>query len=487
MSDSNSETIYKYPVSFPPGGIGHPEARALSTISLEQVGFFCLLILLAVTATPFGMTNPLWEIILTCTIILLAAIKITNSILLGRSCWGEYKMIMAPLLCLILLSFIQTIPLKIVGFELSGAGAGAWWAISADPSETRRFGFKLLSFVLFGYLLYQYTSNRRRLIWLTHFTICLGVVSALLGIIQGSIEEGPAWVFPYLGYERAFGQFGNRNHFALLMEMTLGLTFGLMAKRGADLRSRVPYLVAAFIISLALVLTTSRGAITSMLGMFLLAGILMTFSAGEKREPGKVGNKGMGRRESAALIMRMMLVGSAFVLFFLAVTWVGGDRLADRFERTDADVVVQNGAVSPKEARIRIWRATVDMIKVHPILGVGFGGYATAIPKYHKDIGELIPYEAHNDYLELQASGGVIGTILVIWFAIEVFKRARINYRSRRPFRRAIAFGSIVGLSGIAIHGLVDSGLHITLNVLVFTILIVLLIATIPKGEEIFR
>ena len=40
------------------------------------------------------------------------------------------------------------------------------------------------------------------------------------------------------------------------------------------------------------------------------------------------------------------------------------------------------------------------------------GGYWIAIPGYHNASGTLVPQEAHNDYLELLASGGIIGALM---------------------------------------------------------------------------
>src|SRR3989449_11657885 len=85
------------------------------------------------------------------------------------------------------------------------------------------------------------------------------------------------------------------------------------------------------------------------------------------------------------------------------------------------------------------------------------------------------PLAAHNEYLELLASGGLIGGALGTWFVIVLIKCAREQLRrSRDPFRRAACFGALVGLFGVAIHSLVDFGPHDTVNALVFTALVVI-------------
>ena len=110
------------------------------------------------------------------------------------------------------------------------------------------------------------------------------------------------------------------------------------------------------------------------------------------------------------------------------------------------------------------------------------GGYWAAIPAVHDASGTMTPQEAHNDYLELLASGGLVGLALGVWFAIVVFKRTRKNLGSSNRFQRAACLGAAIGIAGVAVHSLVDFGLHTIVNALVFTTLIV--IATSNSQRE---
>ena len=94
--------------------------------------------------------------------------------------------------------------------------------------------------------------------------------------------------------------------------------------------------------------------------------------------------------------------------------------------------------------------------------------------QHHNGSGELTPQQAHNDYLELMASGGIIGCTLVIRFVVIVLKQAYRNVHSPDSFRRAVCLGALTGVFGVAIHSFVDFGLHITINALVFIALIVI-------------
>ena len=128
--------------------------------------------------------------------------------------------------------------------------------------------------------------------------------------------------------------------------------------------------------------------------------------------------------------------------------------------------------------------SNLEIVRAHPILGVGMGGYWAAIPAVHNASGTMTPQEAHNDYLELLASGGLVGLALGVWFAMVVLKRMRENLRSPNRFRRAACFGATIGIAGVAVHSLVDFGLHTIVNALVFTTLIVIATSKPSWGNE---
>jgi O-antigen ligase len=164
--------------------------------------------------------------------------------------------------------------------------------------------------------------------------------------------------------------------------------------------------------------------------------------------------------------------------------WLGGDRLATRIEESRNELNTETSDLRQGVSRNEIWKASWELFKAHPVLGVGMGAYWAAIPAVHNASGTMTPQEAHNDYLELLASGGLVGLALGVWFAIVVFKRMRENLGSPNRFRRAACFGSAIGITGVAVHSLVDFGLHMIVNALVFTTLIVIATSKPPWGSE---
>ena len=104
--------------------------------------------------------------------------------------------------------------------------------------------------------------------------------------------------------------------------------------------------------------------------------------------------------------------------------------------------------------------------------GAGLGGFWAEVPVFHEASGASTPQQAHNDYLELLASGGILGAGLFIWFLIALLKQAKQSVNATEGFQRAVTLGAIIGLVGVGVHSIVDFGLHITINALVFMVLV---------------
>jgi O-antigen ligase len=282
--------------------------------------------------------------------------------------------------------------------------------------------------------------------------LAIAVVSAVFGILRQTTQQQIGFILPLLRPKQGYAQFINKNHFAYLMEMAFGLGLGIILGGGVK-RDRVMIYVALLIpIWTALVLANSRGGVLAMITQIVIAALLFT------------------RAQSVALravLLVVLLVGIVF-----GTLWVGGDRLASNFEGASSEFT--SDTLRQGASRNEIWRATLKMFAAHPILGVGLGGYWIGITAYHDASGLMTPQEAHNDYLELLSSGGVIGFALGIWFVVMVVKEARASFLSGGSYMRAVRFGAILGIAGVAAHSLVDFGLHIMTNAVVFLTLIMI-------------
>lgn len=457
-------------------------ASASTARALEGAIFYVLLSLVALAAVPYGTVHEWWDSLLQCIVFALAALWAFEGLRAGKWFVREH-VLLAPLVPLLGFVFLQAVPLG----RDEVAGVEVWRTLSADPYETRLTAFRFLALILVAAMLLRYTSSRRRLDALVRVVVGVGVASALFGLAREAMQgDGEGFILPHLEAQIGYAQFINNNHFAFLMEMCLGLLLGL-ATGGVASRRGVRLLFClstAALLLTALVRSTSRGGIFSAAGQIVFIALLWGVASPTRR--GRGGREVAGTRRWNVLPplgVRLALTACLLCVVGLTAVWVGGDKLRQRMETLRAEVGAQGAGNRDYPPRIEMWRATWQMIKEEPLAGIGFGGYWLAVHRHYDATGISSPEQAHNDYLELLASGGIFAFVITALCVVIFIKRARDGLRSDDAFRRAACFGALTGLFGVALHSFVDFGLHITANQLVFTSLVVIAVAHVRAGE----
>ena len=399
---------------------------------LSKIIFALLVSVVVITPLPYGTVEAWWKAVLVCSVFaicILAIVEVASRGSIHVNSWSP----VLPLLALTALAYVQS-----------------WIGISADSFQTRFFALQLLALTVFLALLYRYAATAPRMRLLAYAVIGIAVVSAIFGTLRLTTQHEIGFLLPLLQPNQGFAQFINKNHFAYLMEMAIGLVIGLSLTE----RSRQNLVYLAFLSPLwvALVLSNSRGGILAMLTQIVIATMLLL------------------RWAKLRLALAALLVAGVFA----GTLWVGGDRLVNSFVPNGNASALSVANTRENASRNEIWRATMKLFAAHPLLGAGLGGYWIAITSYHDASGVLVPQEAHNDYLELLASGGVIGLAIGVWFAVTVIRLAQKNLWSSTGFVRALRLGAILGLAGVAVHSLFDFGLHLLGNAVVFLTLIMM-------------
>ena len=431
--------------------------RAKSVISiLSKAIFGALIALIAIAAIPYGTVEPWWKAAFVCAVFGICIVAIVESFL-SRADRIAGKSILLPMVALAALAFIQTLSIG-SSSEPALPNLPLWNAISADPFQTRFFVLQLLALTVFLGLLFRYASTEKRVRILIYTILVIAVASAVFGILRQTTQQQTGFVLPLLKQNQGYGQFVNKNHFAYLMEMAFGLGLGIVLAGGVKQDRVMVYVALLLPLWTGLVLANSRGGILAMLTQIVVATLLL-----------------LSFRSSRAT--RSMAVKTALVVVLLAgvlvgTFWVGGDRLASNFEGGGNEFNVDTSNI--RASRNEIWRASLKMFAAHPILGVGLGGYWIAITAYHDASGVMTPQEAHNDYLELLSSAGLIGFAIGVWFVLMVARTVRKNLAIDHGFKRAVRCGALLGLAGVAAHSLVDFGLHIMINAVVFITLVMM-------------
>lgn len=446
--------------------------------AFEMSAFYGLLVVIVLAAIPYGTVEPWSESLLLFLISILSLLRILEGLISGA---GRVQgvVLLAPLVGLLMLATIQIIPLESMAQANTLTGEISR-TMSFDPFATQRFIFQLIGLLLGGELLLRYTNSERRLSLLVHLVIAVGLASAIFGIarqlFRGSFGE---MLSPYLVPEVGYAQFINRNHFSYLMEMTLGVLVGLILKRGVTPARQSLYVGMAAVIWVALVLANSRGGLLSMIGLLLFAASLhlatRQWNGSHRFNTSSLRGPQMAAHLKAVFVSLVAVAVLCGVIVF-AVAVVGGDPVVAHLETVPGELRDER---DQGMRRTDIWHATWELTKEHPFVGVGFGAYGTAITKYDRSSGEASLQQAHNDYLEILASGGMFAAALILIFIVGLIWRIRRELNTRHKFRRAASFGAAVGLFAVALHSVVDFGLHTMINALFFLLLVVIASAKI--------
>ena len=451
-------------------GVSVTREQEALLLLLERMIFCGLLVVLVLTAIPYGTVEPWSEGLFECGLLLLTMLWIIHGLFAGQ--WLPRQMqLFYPLIALLGFALLQSIVL----WQTNAGGEKVWYAISADAFETRRFVLKVGALVLAGILFARYTASRKRLSVLVHVIVVVAGVSAIFGILRQSMQHDQGFVLPLLRPGAGYAQFSNRNHFAYLMEMAMGLVVGLMAVRTTR-RERLPlYLAILLALWTALVLANSKGGLLAM-GVQLIFSLVLFTSVRARNRSEITGDEFVLQRFVRSPAVRFSVAAAIIAVVLGGAIWIGGEPLASSLEGASVELNAADQTALHERARRRdIWRASWLMVKAHPLAGAGFGGYWAEIPQYHDASGVMTPQQAHNDYLEIIASGGIIGLALLLWFIASVVKQARKSLSAEDHFYNAICSGAIIGIVGVAVHSVVDFGLHITINALIFVALLSIL------------
>lgn len=460
---------------------------------LDVSVFCCLLGLTVLSVIPYGLVDIWWEAVFECLTFAVTAIWILEALFRGR--WEVRKLfVLLPLVLITAFAFVQAIPLPGALASLARGHLTAQGTLSIDQYQTLLTARKALALTLFFGLLLLHTSTPRRFRWLIRTVIGLGLASALFAILRQLLQSPDSQAgfgLSFLYYKVGFGQFLSPNLFAYLMEMVFGLLAGLVLGGGIRRNHVLIYLTLAAFVWTALVVSNSRGGILALVvqTVFLLFVSLSWYSARRLSRSDEQQHR-LLKFVQASVLLRVLMVVLLVITLVVAVFWMGGERFSNRVSELNIDLTSKVSQVNVEGrsvdafSRKDIWRSTWQLIKQNPVTGVGFGSFFLAIPEFQKGAGRIKLEQAHNDYLDLAANGGVIAVILAAWFVVLVIRRTQVSFRSKDTFRRAAALGAAAGILSIAAHSFMDFGLQVTGIAVIFLTLVTICVARIPNQSE---
>jgi O-antigen ligase len=362
-----------------------------------------------------------------------------------------------PLLGALLIGLFQLLPLR--GSE----------ALSYDPYSTRLVLVQFATLLIYFAATLVFVDTPHRLRLLVRTIMIFGFVLAIFGLTQSFTSPTKVYWVRELTQSTAFGPFINRHHFAGYMELTIAFPLGLLLAGAVDKEKRLLYLFVAGIMGIALVMTTSRGGIISLVAEIVFLSVVTAIwrSQNERRRTKSSRWKRVG--------IRVGMTAALLVGLFIGVILLGGEFSIYRFiDSVNTD--------DPTTGRAHFWAVTLDIIKAHPYVGTGLGAFGVVYTRYDTRNGLFRLEQAHNDYLQVFSDAGVLGALLALSFVVLLFYLALKRARSKDDFRRAVALAALSGCFAVLVHSFFDFTLHTTSNALLF--LIVAALATMNGRVE---
>ena len=335
--------------------------------------------------------------------------------------------------------------------------------LSRDPYSTRLVLVQLTTLLIYFAATLVFVDTPHRLRLLVRTIMIFGFFLAVFGLTQSFTSPTKVYWVRELTESTAFGPFINRHHFAGYMELTIALPLGLIFAGAVDKEKILLYLFVAGLMSIALVMTTSRGGIISLVAeiVFLVIVPAIWRSRKEKHREEKQRRK-TSRLKSVGV--RIGLVAAILVSLFLGVIFLGGEFSINRF----IDSVNTN---DPTTGRAHFWSVTLDIIRANPYLGTGLGAFGVVYTKYDTRNGLFRLEQAHNDYLQVLSDAGIVGGVLALSFVALLFYKALQRAKSADDFRRGVALAGLGGCFAVLVHSFFDFTLHTTSNALLFLVL----------------
>ncbi|MEK6281525.1 MAG: O-antigen ligase family protein [Acidobacteriota bacterium] len=362
-----------------------------------------------------------------------------------------------PLLGMIILGLIQLLPLRSPDHAAVGM-IPLVRSLSFDPYSTRLVIIQLAALFLYFAATLVFVDTPRRLKLLVRTITIFGFLLAIFGLTQQFTSPSKIYWIREPPQAQPFGPFVNRHHFAGYMELALALPLGLLFSGALEKEKRFIYIFAVSLMAITLILTNSRGGLIALTAEILFLVALTGFWPRQKRETSQ---RSFATRKAAT---KAGLALALIVALFGGVVLFGGEDVLRRLVGTV-------NAEDPTSGRTHFWAVTVDIIKNHPIIGIGLGAFSVVYTGYDSRNGLFRLEQAHNDYLQILADGGILGAAVGLFFVVNLFRMGFTRRESGDDFRRGVANGALAGCFAVLVHSFFDFTLHTTSNALLFLVL----------------
>lgn len=374
--------------------------------------------------------------------------------------------VLLPLTGLLLLGLIQLLPLGSSGVPADSLAVTASNALTLDPFSTRIFIVRLVFYIIFLAAVLTFIDSAGKYRRAVGVILIFGGIIAFAGILQKLAS--PDAIYGVRKHTGAipFGPYVNSHHFASLMVLISGIAIAHLLGTGVGKQIKLLVGICAALMAIAVPFTGSRGGVIAYVAMLAVAGLAWFYR---------------GRTEGPARWLPLLAGGTVLGLIVVgSLFYLGGESSMLRgfgLENTSEDV---------SSGRFHFWSVAWKIFLANPVIGSGMDSFGVAFTQFDTWSGLFRVEQAHNEYLQMLADGGLVGFGLAIAFIFLLVRGGikRISQESD-PFLRTTIIGGLAGCVGILVHSFFDFPLRTVANGFVFLLVTGMIFA--PVRSVMFR
>ncbi|MBI5043271.1 MAG: O-antigen ligase family protein [Nitrospirae bacterium] len=327
-----------------------------------------------------------------------------------------------------------------------------------------------------------------------NFLIIVCAISALLGILQFfglNYEHGIRWEIPKRLPDKTdiYSTFGNPNFMSTFLTAVFPLALINLWHNFNNIRKRHRYGLATTIILLCILISRTKAA----WGGAIISIILLFIFVANMRNRGKTSR---GERPFAPTLSFKKYFKVSMIILLAVIAIVTGISLILPIESNP--ILAELSTLKPShltfKGRELMWQSTFNMIKEHPIIGIGIntfrlnyqnyqGEFLSRHPEYISFLGSA--ESPHNQYLETAAEQGIIGLLLFLWINIIFFRKGINILRSKYQLKeKMLAIGIMSGTAAILIHAFFEFPLNLVPNAMLYWMYLGFVMAIQIKQED---
>ena len=358
-----------------------------------------------------------------------------------------------PLVALLGLSLFQLLPFGDAALPGGALSVPASNALTLDPYSTTIFIVRLSGYMVFFAAALTFIDSEERLRKLVSTIAIFGGVIAFVGIIQRLASPDAIYGVRATPDAIPFGPYINRHHFATLMVLFSGVVLSHLLGGAVARDKKLLFAIPLVLMAVAIVLTGSRGGVIAYLVTFSLCVAAHLRAGGRTKLP-------------------LILGAGAFAAFIVfLVIFLGG---ADALLRSTG---LQRAAEDISSGRLHFWSVAWQVFTANPIIGAGMDAFGVAFSQFDTQNGFYRVEQAHNDYLQILADGGIVGFAIVAAFIVLLFRKgaAALVGSEAGEYQQVTRIGAFAGCVGFLVHSFVDFPLRTASNAFFFLLVAAML------------